>query len=242
MRTAHSFILNNLRAEIMKLEGFRSQGWANNPELGPLQAAFPSGFPQGALHEFFAAQPESFSASIGFVSGLLSAIHKTGFILWISAARQVFPPALKAFGIDPARIVFVDLPTERHIPWAIEEALKCTGISAVVGQMKSLDFLTSRRFQLAAERSQLSGFLLRTSPITTEPTACVSRWKISAMNSVSMEDESGVLPGLGFPKWNVELMRMRNGNPCTWELQWSQGKFKSVGQHVPVFIKQTNVG
>lgn len=235
----NAILVTNLRATIQRLEGFRPQSWVSNPDLGPLQETFPGGFPKGALHEFFAAQPESLSASLGFLSGLLAITHKTGCILWVSSNRSVFPPALKAFGIDPARILFADLPSERQIPWAIEEALKCTGISAVVGEMKALDFLTSRRFQLAAERTQLSGFILRTGPFQPAPTACVTRWKVEARSSIAIRDESGTLPGIGFPKWKVELLRMRNGKPNTWELQWHQHQFRdatpqseSVPQHV----------
>lgn len=225
MNTAHTILIESLRADIQRLEGFRPQGWVNNSDLGPLQETFPNGFPKGALHEFFASQPESLSATLGFISGLLSITHKSGCILWVSANRKVFPPALQAFGLDPGRILFADLKSERQIPWAIEEALKCTGITAVVGEMKTLDFLTSRRFQLAAERTQHSGFFLRTGAFNNEPTACVTRWKVEAMNSSTLQDESGVLPGIGFPKWKVELLRMRNGKANRWELQWSQQQF-----------------
>ncbi|MBX2896856.1 MAG: Error-prone repair protein ImuA [Cyclobacteriaceae bacterium] len=237
MNTAHTLLRDALRADIMRLEGFRPQSWANHADLGPLQETFPNGFPKGALHEFFASQPESLAATLGFLSGLLAITHKSGCILWVSANRKVFPPALQTFGLDPGRIIFADLKSERQIPWAIEEALKCTGITAVVGEMKALDFLTSRRFQLAAERTQLSGFFLRTGLVNKEPTACVTRWNVEAMNSITIQDESGVLPGIGFPKWKVELLRMRNGSPNTWELQWSQQQFIDASSQ-PEFIQQ----
>ena len=40
--------------------------------------------------------------------------------------------------------------------WAIEEALKCDGLAAVIGEMKELSFTNSRRLQLAVEKSHVT--------------------------------------------------------------------------------------
>jgi protein ImuA len=52
-------------------------------------------------------------------------------------------------------------------------------------------------------------------------TSCVSRWKITSLASERVDD----LPGIGFPKWRVELLRIRNGKPGSWDVQWMNGKF-----------------
>ena len=52
------------------------------------------------------------------------------------------------------------------------------------------------------------------------PTACVSRWQISSLAS-----EATDLPGVGFPKWNIELLKIRNGKPGAWQVEWAAGKF-----------------
>jgi protein ImuA len=238
----HSILIEQLRTEISRLEGFRPQGLVRNQNLGPLQVAFPNGFPNGAVHEVFAGQPESLSASLGFVSGLLSIVRPSGFIVWVSSARQVFPPALKAFGIEPERVLFVDLRTEREVPWAVEEALKCTGLAAVIGEMKTVDFLTSRRFQLAVERSMVTGFLLRTGKFVADPTACVSRWKVTPLRSLAIEDAFGAMPGIGFANWNVELLRMRNGSTGQWNVHWDEGKFQESNNTVTAVDQQLQVG
>ena len=36
--------------------------------------------------------------------------------------------------------------------WVIEEALKCEGLAAVIGEIKELSFTQSRRLQLAVEK------------------------------------------------------------------------------------------
>ena len=41
----------------------------------------------------------------------------------------------------------------------MEEALKCNRITAVLGEIKEISFKESRRLQLAAEQSRVTGFL-----------------------------------------------------------------------------------
>ncbi|HZY82619.1 MAG TPA: hypothetical protein VFE50_23995 [Cyclobacteriaceae bacterium] len=142
-----------------------------------------------------------------------------GAVLWISSSRKIFPPALKSFGVEPDRFIFVDLQKEKDVIWAMDEALKCAALTAVVGEVKDISFTMSRRLQLAVEQSQVTGFVIRKNKRQPGATACVSRWKITSMPSEPVED----LPGIGFPKWRVELMRIRNGRPGTWNLIWREG-------------------
>ncbi len=140
-----------------------------------------------------------------------------GTALWISSSRTLFPPALKNFGVQPDRFIFIDLKNERDVLWTMDEALKCGALTAVVGEMKDLSFTASRRLQLAVEQSKVTGFVLRRDENKKSTTACVSRWKITSLPSASLDD----LPGIGIPQWKVELTRIRNGKPGTWVLQWS---------------------
>jgi protein ImuA len=36
------------------------------------------------------------------------------------------------------------------------------------------------------------------------------------------------MPGLGFPRWQVELLKVRNGNPGSFILEWAGEKFEEV--------------
>ena len=164
-------------------------------------------------------------------------MKNSGAVLWISTKRKIFPPALKNFGIDPARFIFIDLKKEKDILWAMEEALKCGALTAVVGEIQGIDFTSSRRLQLAVEESQVTGFIIRTNVSKLSTTACVSRWMISSTPSEPVED----LPGIGFPSWRVELMRMRNGRPGVWNVHWINGKFVQA-QTVVENVKQMKVG
>jgi protein ImuA len=55
-------------------------------------------------------------------------------------------------------------------------------------------------------------------------TACVTRWRITPLPGKTEVD----LPGLSFPRWNVELLKVRNGKPGTWQLEWAGGRFMHV--------------
>jgi protein ImuA len=86
-----------------------------------------------------------------------------------------------------------------------------------------LSFNTSRRLQLAVETSCVTGFVLRHHARQINTTACVSRWRITSLPS----DLRDGLPGIGFPNWNVELLKVRNGHPGTWNIGWGAGKFRT---------------
>jgi protein ImuA len=220
--------ISQLRKEILILQGVKpvAEGNKGTFGLGPVESAFPNGlFPTGNIHEFLIAEPEHAAASAGFLSGLLRVLMQNGSAcLWISTCRMLFPASLQAFGIEPDRIIFVDLQRERDVLWAAEEALKCEGLTAVVAELREINFAQSRRLQLVVEKSKVTGFILRTDPDKVTSTACVARWRITPLPS---EPEEG-MPGVGFPRWTIDLLKVRNGNPGSWKMEWSAGHFKLV--------------
>lgn len=224
-----SEIICQLRKDILCLQGIKtSESQANKFGLGPLEEAFPNGvFPVGSVHEFVSPTPEQAAATCGFIGGLLAALmRKDGVCLWISTSRAFFPPAIKTFGVEPDRIIFVNVKRDRDILWAMEEALKSEGLAAAVAELREMDFVQSRRLQLAVEKSQVTGFVLRGNPLKVGNTACAARWQIRPLPS---KTEPG-MPGLGFPRWQVELLKVRNGNPGCWEMEWSAGRFVPIVQ------------
>lgn len=216
-------IVAALRTQILRLQGFRPASGSVDARLGPIMHAFPNGsFPLGTIHEFLSTNTSEAAATAGFVSALMSTLQKNnGVSIWISPSRTIFPPALKNYGLQPERILFVDAKTPKEALWTMEEALKCTVLTAVVGEIRDLDFTASRRLQLAVEQSKVNGFVLRNNCRTHNTTACFSRWRISSLPG----DPIDSLPGIGFPKWKAALLRIRNGRPGTWNIQWANGKF-----------------
>jgi protein ImuA len=233
MSPAKTDIIAGLRKEILVRQGLQKlPGQAVDMGLGTVCDAFPDqNFPLAAIHEFICASEEDKTASVGFITGLLSTLMKRGgYCLWVAPVQAIFPPALRRFGIDPSRIVFTTPAREKEQLWVMEEALKCDSLSAVVGDIRNLDFTASRRLQLAVEQSKVTGFLIRqTKNLTT--TACVSRWRIRPAASELPEG----MPGVGHPRWNVELLKIRNGRPGAWTLEWRNKRFHEV-MAVPALV------
>jgi protein ImuA len=220
-------IVQELQKRIVAMQGStKSCNERLSMGLGPIEAAFPEGtFPTGAIHEFVSTEAESAASTSGFLTGLLNRMmRRKGFCLWISSRRQVFPPALKLMGIAPEAVVFIDLQNDKDVLWAVEEALRCEALIAVVGELKELTFAQSRRLQLAIEQSGVTGFIHRVQPDAENATACVARWRITPLAGILEEG----MPGVGFPKWNVELTKVRNGRPGSWKLGWTPAGFQHV--------------
>ena len=230
MQQARADILSQLKKDIL-LQRFsepRKKNFAP-ATLYPFATAFPfNQFPLGCVHEFICSSNESFSASSGFVCGILSSLKLNNRnIIWISANQTMFPPSFTAFGIKPHNIIFIQADKPKDIIYTTEEALCCEGISAVITDIRELNFKQSRRLQLATEESRVTGFVLRNHPKLINTTACVSRWIITPTQSSSYDN----LPGIGFPSWNVQLQKVRNGKPQSWKISWQAGKFIHLHHH-----------
>lgn len=214
-------IIRQLEKELLALQGFKTvKGrYPVDIGLGEIANAFPNQtFPLAGVHEFVTSTMENAGSTTAFIAALLSPLFQTGgAVVWIAQVPYVFPPALKQFGIEPDRIIFVHPKQKKDIGWVTEEALQCEALSTVVSEWSDLSFIESRRLQLAVEKSKVTGIILRRSPKQLNTTACVSRWQISSVPSQPIDQ----LPGIGFPKWNVELLKVRNGKPGAWIAEWA---------------------
>ncbi len=236
MSNSKADIIAQLQKDILPLQGYKPSAGniGFDGGLGFIKHAFPNAsFPLAAIHEFFCDKVEDVSASCGFVAGIVSAImQKGGVALWITSSQTIFPPALKTFGIEPDKIIFINVQKEKEILWVMEEVLKCEGLAAVIAETAEISFTESRRFQLAVEQSRVTGFVIRRNP-KNFATACITQWKIAPLPSKA---EDG-LPGVGFPRWNVELIKVRNGTPGTWQMEWA-GKFRHISKLASIAEEQ----
>ncbi|MBX2905774.1 MAG: Error-prone repair protein ImuA [Taibaiella sp.] len=226
MQADRQDIIQQLQREVLSMQKpIKATGQCLETGLWEVEKAFPENtFPLSAVHEFISDSKENAAATNGFMAGLLGQLINKGTAVWVSNKRTIFPPALRNYGIDPERIIFIDLWKQKDVLWAVEEALKCDAVSAVIGELSELSFTESRRLQLAVEQSKVTGFIHRYDPRSENVTACVSRWKISPQPSIM----NGSLPGVGFSRWNVQLVKVRNGRPGTWQVEWTAGQFRHI--------------
>ena len=141
-------------------------------------------------------------------------------VLWCLKRADLYGPGLAEHGLDPARLVIVRAPRDDDLLWAVEEGLRTPGLAAIIGEIGRLPMVASRRLQLAAERSGVTALLLRRWRNASEaaaerqrPSAALTRWRIGALPS------RGGNIWIGRPRWQVELLRCRGGEPAAWDVE-----------------------
>lgn len=235
-------IISRLQEQILCLEGFKHKPAGEQSKLGitDIEKNFPNGvFPTGVIHEFLSEKPENTACTSAFISALLFKLHQNkGFYIWIGKQKQISPVGLKNFGILPHQIIFINLIKQKDILWATEEALKCKSIKAVISELDDITFAQSQRLQLTVEKSKVTGLILRTQTQQLNATACAARWKITASNSNTADN----LPGVGFAKWKVELLKVRNGSTASCQIIWQNQQFNTVKLPITPLLTQKIVG
>lgn len=212
---AHAEILSELRALVACAD------WSGRAtrdvlpfDLLEIDSHLRGGLPLGALHEVTGG-PElaQQGAAALFIAGV--AARLTGRILWCLRARDLFAPALLGAGLSPHRVIFAEAGDEASVLAVMEEGLRHSGLAAVVGELKKLPMIASRRLQLAAEGSGVTALaLMRWQKGNVEPSAAWSRWQVRPL-------PSGPLPvrSLGRARWRVELLRCRGIDPAFWDIE-----------------------
>ena len=219
-------LLSELRERVRRIERSRLAIHGVLPfGVAAIDRVLPDGgLARGALHEILGAggDEEDGALAAAFAAGILGRLAGDGTVLWCLPRPDLYGHGLAAHGLDPAHIVLVRAPRDSEILWAMEEGLRTPGIAAVVGEVGTLAAVASRRLQLAAERSGITAFLLRrwrdSGQAARErnlPNAAVTRWRIAALPSQPLRGE----PGVGRPRWRVELLRCRGGEPACWEVE-----------------------
>jgi protein ImuA len=210
-------LLAALRSRIGRLERAgaasalaRSQTTAI-PLAEAIDAALPGqGLARAGLHELLAADP---GAAAGFAALILG--RSAGPALWIAPEPDAFPPGLARFGLAPEHLILVRAPKPADGLWAMEEALRCPAVQGALLDLPDIDLTAARRLQLAAEAGGAIGLLLRPDTPEPGPSAALTRWRIAALPSLG-----GTAHKLGDPRWSLELLRCRGGQPQSWTTTW----------------------
>ncbi|HEV2300443.1 MAG TPA: damage-inducible protein [Stellaceae bacterium] len=228
-------LLPSLRERVRQIE----RGAAARHGIAPLglaaiDRALPDGgLARGAVHEILGVggDEEDGALAAAFAAYLLGRFAAQdgpggGVALWCLARPDLYGPGLAAqgfnLGLDPARLVLVRAPRDELLLWAIEEGLRAPGVAAVAGEVGRLDMVGSRRLQLAAEHSGVTLLLLRrwrngeaAARERGRPSAAATRWRVASLPSLPVAGE----PGIGHPRWRVELLRCRGGRPGIWDVE-----------------------
>lgn len=217
-------LLADLRARIRRIEGAGAGGGPSLPfGIAAIDAALPSGgLPLGCLH---AVTGDEGGAATAFAAALLGRLATARApALWVLRGRDLHAAGLAAYGLTADRLIAVRAARRSDALWVMEEGLRCGALSAVLGEIGGVDLTASRRLQLAAEASGVTGFLLHTEKwpgerrLPESASVAVTRWRLVAAPSRVAEE-----PGVGAARWRVTLERCRSGRPGAWVLEWRDG-------------------
>jgi protein ImuA len=167
------------------------------------------------LSEVFAAHPRD-----GGWAGFLAAqFDPAKPLLWVQErmaileSGRVHPP-----GLPSSNLIHVEARDARLALWAMEEGLRCAGLSAVIGELwgdpAALDFTATRRLAVAAERSGVAAFLIRLGGHANLSGARM-RWRIASLPSLANPFDARA-PGPS--AWDAELFRARGMPPGRWSI------------------------
>jgi protein ImuA len=166
------------------------------------------------LSELFAAEPGD-AGAVGFLLPQL----RPGPLLWVQERMAILEGGrVHPAGLGPLAegLIHVEARDARAALWAMEEGLRCSGLSAVVGELwgdpAALDFTATRRLAVAAERHGVAAFLIRLGGHANLSGARF-RWRVGSAPS-AVHPLDGKAPGA--PRWDAELFRARGRPPGRW--------------------------
>lgn len=213
------------RLEALERDG-RAAGKVLPFGVDPIDQALPQGgLALGALHEVAGVgiDEEDGALAAAFLAGILARLAPERPVLWCSASGDLYGPGLAACGLMPERLILARVPGEQALLWAMEEGLRSAVLAAVIGEVETLPLAASRRLQLAAEATGTTAFALRrwrngdrAARQRGAPNAAVTRWRVKALPAGTEADDA---PGIGRPRWRLELWRCRGGVPASWMVE-----------------------
>jgi len=192
--------------------------------LPHLDGVLGGGLALGALHEAAARGPGAEGALTGFALALAAraAFQLKRPVLMVQhelaelEAGSLYAPGLAELGLCGGALVLVRVRKAQDVLFAMEEGLKCGGLSAVLGEVGTAfpgALTATRRLSLAARAHPVLGLLLRQRP-DAAACAALTRWVIAPAASTPRDAHGG----LGLPTLEAALMRNRLGPLGRWTL------------------------
>jgi protein ImuA len=219
--------LAGLKARIAALEaGTRTLGAVLPFGDARVDGCLPGGgLGLGRWHEFVGEglEAENAASTAAFVAALAGPLSAKGEIVWVLRRDDLFAPGFSGLGLAAERVIGVCARDEAEALMVLEDALGTVGVAAAVGEVETVDLTAGRRLQLACERQGATGLVIRRRPFggvvrRETGSAAASRWKVSAAPSEPLPGE----PGLGAPRWRVELERTRGGRAGGWIMELNE--------------------
>ena len=135
------------------------------------------GFARGTFVEWL-------GEGVGSGAGLLAlvaareACREGGVAVVIDTGRRFYPPAAAAWEMDLNRLLLVRPENDKDAHWAVDQALRCPRVAAVLAWPQRIPNRIFRRWQLSAEAGGCLGFLVRPAVVQTQPSWAETRLRV----------------------------------------------------------------
>jgi hypothetical protein len=113
-------------------------------------------------------------------------------------------------GLPLDRLIVLRPTNQADEMWAIDQALRCSAVGAVVAELEDVNELQARRFQLAAEQGQSLGLWLRPASVRKQPSWSEIQWLIEPWLSPARGADS-YERGQNVRRIGIQSLRMRGG-------------------------------
>ena len=178
-------IVQTLGQQVRRLEGSRPAAAETLVSTGSeaLDWLLPGGgLSRGTLVEWLAGAAGGGAGSLALAAAG-AACRDGGALVVMDRRRTFYPPAAAALGIDLQRMIVIRTESDADEYWALDQALRCGGVAAVLCQPEKLDGRAYRRMQLAVESSGCLGMLVRPAAVRGEPSWAQTRWLVEPLAS-----------------------------------------------------------
>lgn len=193
--------LEQLRESLSRAGGNAGKAWgAVSSGREVIDRILPAGgLRRGTLVEWLAAEPGSGAMTLA-LDAARSAAGDGRPIVVVDRRGWFYPPALSA-DWPLERLLVVRCRRDDEAFWACDQALRTSGVGAVLTQCDAVDERRLRCWQLAAEQSGAVGLVVR--HMARQPEACFSDLRLLVVPSCAV----------GGRRVSLTLLRARQGRP-----------------------------
>lgn len=186
-----------------------------------LDAVLPGGgWPLGQLIELLSPQPMGADwqllqpALVAQQRAVMAAAQArwAGSVVLVNPLHLPFAPLWQAAGVDTGRLLCLQPPSPQAAVWALEQALRCADVVAVLAWLPHASALALRRVQLAAAQSRCLVWVFRPAQMADQASPAPLRLWLECGASAD-----------GEPVLRVRVLK-RRGRPhaAVLDLPWAQ--------------------
>ena len=194
------------------------------------------GFRRGSLVEWLADGEGSGAATLAMISARLACdkteTREAKALVVVDRRSAFYPPGAVNLGIELQRLIVVQPANKADNDWALDQALRCLGVGAVLTWQRKLAGRTFRRLQLAAEQSGVLGLLIRPATARSEPSWAGVRLLVEPLTVGWLAAERSEAPGCCSLGHRCAMPQPPEGQPPEGQPHGGQpgGKTSGVGR------------